>query len=244
MELGAGGGSWKQMPSLCGPVLCGGGRRGGTRGGGVAGRGWGWGGRRPGKDGFSGKWKCWHEGWKENPLRRWVGVEAPLGPSQEKTEAAVWISERPLELERLFFAQVIVLPRLSQPPRHTCVWQPCIPNPWVLCDACPVSHVHTQRVSGRLGAGPQAGGRPGVAGGGGGGRRRRRGRRQFSPGSGVSWPCAEDPEGVGGAPGDLDKEMRGDTGAVPRGRPQRRHARGPEGASPAWSGGEGSASGD
>ena len=35
MELGAGGGSWKQMPSLCGPVLCGGGgRRGGTRGGG------------------------------------------------------------------------------------------------------------------------------------------------------------------------------------------------------------------
>ena len=25
MELGAGGGSWKQMPSLCGPVLCGGG---------------------------------------------------------------------------------------------------------------------------------------------------------------------------------------------------------------------------
>ena len=34
MELGAGGGSWKQMPSLCGPVLCGGGGRRGVHGGG------------------------------------------------------------------------------------------------------------------------------------------------------------------------------------------------------------------
>lgn len=34
MELGAGGGSWKQMPSLCGPVLCGwGGAAGGAAGG-------------------------------------------------------------------------------------------------------------------------------------------------------------------------------------------------------------------
>lgn len=36
MELGAGGGSWKQMPSLCGPVLCGG---GGVHGGGGCGTG-------------------------------------------------------------------------------------------------------------------------------------------------------------------------------------------------------------
>lgn len=38
MELGAGGGSWKQMPSLCGPVLCGGGG-GGVHGGGGCGTG-------------------------------------------------------------------------------------------------------------------------------------------------------------------------------------------------------------
>lgn len=39
MELGAGGGSWKQMPSLCGPVLCGGGGRRGVHGGGGCGTG-------------------------------------------------------------------------------------------------------------------------------------------------------------------------------------------------------------
>lgn len=49
--------------------------------------------------------------------------------------------------------------------------------------------------------------------------------RQFSPGTGVSGPWAEDQAGAGGAPADLDLEREVEVGAVSWGRA-------PEGGSP------------